>query len=282
MAQPKICPQNHFIRQKKMLSLEQQVSQTAPNHFITNMSQKELNKEEYISLTEATKYCNYSQEYLSLRARQGKLKAEKIGRNWTTKKEWVEEYFGKTNSEKARVQEKRTNGFSFSYDKYFSAVTVAFGEIGKIIKKLKIIFFKPELRYAVASILVFIFVFLGAGCVFDSARNNDIANIKYGIGYTGRMVNEYTQWLDQTIIRIPARAVAQNISITLASVSGAGESFYNKYVAANNWVEDKIQKIAMIPFRLSNMFFNLVSSDTEIKTKLVDKEIEQEFEELIR
>jgi len=46
----------------------------------------------YISLKEATKYCNYSQDYLKLRARQGKLKAVKIGRNWATTREWVEEY----------------------------------------------------------------------------------------------------------------------------------------------------------------------------------------------
>ncbi|PIZ55997.1 hypothetical protein COY23_03630, partial [bacterium (Candidatus Torokbacteria) CG_4_10_14_0_2_um_filter_35_8] len=46
----------------------------------------------YISLQEATEYCSYTQEYLSLRARQGKLKAVKIGRNWLTKKEWIKEY----------------------------------------------------------------------------------------------------------------------------------------------------------------------------------------------
>ncbi|MBI4101533.1 MAG: hypothetical protein HY443_01035, partial [Candidatus Nealsonbacteria bacterium] len=51
-----------------------------------------LNK--YIPLQEATKFCNYSQEYLSLRARQGKLKAVKFGRNWVTKAEWLEEYLG--------------------------------------------------------------------------------------------------------------------------------------------------------------------------------------------
>lgn len=47
---------------------------------------------EFISLSEATQHCSYSQEYLSLRARQGKLKAVKLGRNWATKKEWLEEY----------------------------------------------------------------------------------------------------------------------------------------------------------------------------------------------
>ena len=49
----------------------------------------------YISLKEAAKHCNYSQDYLKLRARQGKLRATKIGRNWTTRREWLEEYLKK-------------------------------------------------------------------------------------------------------------------------------------------------------------------------------------------
>lgn len=51
----------------------------------------------YISLQTATKFCDYTQEYLSLRARQGKLKAVKFGRNWVTKEEWLKEYLGKVN-----------------------------------------------------------------------------------------------------------------------------------------------------------------------------------------
>jgi len=46
----------------------------------------------YITLTDASKLCDYSQEYLSLRARQGKLKAVKQGRNWVTTKEWLDKY----------------------------------------------------------------------------------------------------------------------------------------------------------------------------------------------
>ena len=46
----------------------------------------------YISLQEASSRCPYSQEYLSLRARQGKLKALKLGRNWVCTKEWLQEY----------------------------------------------------------------------------------------------------------------------------------------------------------------------------------------------
>src|SRR3989344_1662812 len=47
---------------------------------------------QYISLQEATKLSGYSQEYLSLRARQGKLRAKKIGRNWVTTPQWLFEY----------------------------------------------------------------------------------------------------------------------------------------------------------------------------------------------
>ena len=49
----------------------------------------------YISLADAAKHCDYSQDYLSLRARQGKLKAVKMGRNWVTRQEWLNEYIAK-------------------------------------------------------------------------------------------------------------------------------------------------------------------------------------------
>jgi Fic family protein len=45
-----------------------------------------------ISLKEATKYCDYGEEYLSLRARQGKLYAVKIGGVWKTTKQAVLDY----------------------------------------------------------------------------------------------------------------------------------------------------------------------------------------------
>ncbi|GAI31516.1 unnamed protein product, partial [marine sediment metagenome] len=61
----------------------------------------------YISLEEATKYCFYTQEYLSLRARQGKLKAVKIGRNWVTKKEWVKEYIERMEEYNNNLKEKK-------------------------------------------------------------------------------------------------------------------------------------------------------------------------------
>ncbi|NMC51190.1 hypothetical protein GYA54_00475, partial [Candidatus Kuenenbacteria bacterium] len=46
----------------------------------------------YFLLSEMEKRCEYSQEYLSLLARKGELKATKFGRNWYTTSEWLDEY----------------------------------------------------------------------------------------------------------------------------------------------------------------------------------------------
>lgn len=62
---------------------------------------------EYINLQEATNLCLYSQEYLSLRARQGKLRALKIGRNWSTTKEWLQHYIAKSEEYKNSLNRKR-------------------------------------------------------------------------------------------------------------------------------------------------------------------------------
>ena len=76
----------------------------------------------YISLQEATKYCSYTQEYLSLRARQGKLKAVKIGRNWITKKEWVKEYIERVeeyNNNNVRAKKPLPKLSRFDIDRFF-------------------------------------------------------------------------------------------------------------------------------------------------------------------
>ena len=59
---------------------------------------KKNEKRGYITLKEATRYCDYSQEYLSFLARQGRLSAVKFNRNWMTTKEAVEEYVKTVNA----------------------------------------------------------------------------------------------------------------------------------------------------------------------------------------
>jgi len=54
-----------------------------------------VDTEELLSLAELAKDSKYSQAYLSLLARQGKLSAMKLGRNWLSSKKAVDEYIAK-------------------------------------------------------------------------------------------------------------------------------------------------------------------------------------------
>ena len=63
------------------------------NSIIPNTNEKQG----FINLKEASKYCNYSQEYLSLLARRGKLSAIKINKEWVTTREAIDEYVQEMN-----------------------------------------------------------------------------------------------------------------------------------------------------------------------------------------
>lgn len=64
----------------------------------------------YISLKKASESVPYSQDYLSLRARQGRLKAIKKGRNWVTTDEWLREYIISISWENKRSSFQAENG----------------------------------------------------------------------------------------------------------------------------------------------------------------------------
>ncbi|MDO8655369.1 MAG: hypothetical protein Q7R48_03045, partial [bacterium] len=73
-------------------------------------------KLQYISLREAATFSEYSQEYLSLRARQGKLRSRKIGKSWVTTKEWLQEYVRHTEPQYISLQEASSlSGYSQEY-----------------------------------------------------------------------------------------------------------------------------------------------------------------------
>lgn len=57
-------------------------------------------------MSEASKVCPYEQEYLSLLARRGELQAEKKGRNWYTKIEWLNEYIEKKKPNAELIKEE--------------------------------------------------------------------------------------------------------------------------------------------------------------------------------
>jgi len=59
---------------------------------ISNSAKGSSIPEGFLKLSDAAKLCSYSQEYLSLLARRHELKAEKFGRNWYTRQEWLDVY----------------------------------------------------------------------------------------------------------------------------------------------------------------------------------------------
>lgn len=60
--------------------------------YINALKKYPKKEEQFIPLKDATKFCSYSQEYLSLLARRGKLDAIKLGRRWVTTEKAVKEY----------------------------------------------------------------------------------------------------------------------------------------------------------------------------------------------
>ncbi len=92
-------------RQKyyRVLSAADQGNYKALATFISQAVLKSLNiyldvltpskeKENWITLAQASKYCSYSQAYLGKLAKDGKLEAIKLKKNWLTTKEAVERY----------------------------------------------------------------------------------------------------------------------------------------------------------------------------------------------
>lgn len=90
---------------------------------------KEKTKEktnELLSLSQAAHMSGYTPEYFNLLSRKKKLKAEKIGRNWYTKKEWVDEFLATVStgensnladfSEDDKTEKKDTENFSMEED----------------------------------------------------------------------------------------------------------------------------------------------------------------------
>jgi len=64
--------------------------------------------EGYISLLEASKLCSYSEPYLRLRARQGKLKSIKFGKKWMTTELWIEDYIQRTKEWNDKIAANKT------------------------------------------------------------------------------------------------------------------------------------------------------------------------------
>lgn len=131
------------------------------------MSEKDKSLK-YISLAEAAKYLGcYSQEYLSLRARQGKLKAVKFGRNWKTTKEWLREYL--IHTEEFKNNRNKNNKLSQASDVKEQKETIQKPEKVQApeIQLTKPIFTQPVSPRAIAVVVALIFILASVGTLFS-------------------------------------------------------------------------------------------------------------------
>lgn len=172
------------------------------------MSKNKKEKLIYISLQEASKSCNYSQEYLSLRSRQGKLKSIKFGKNWVTTKEWLAEYVKKSEEYN---NNHNGNGHSIKNIEEIktSSPTPIFPVAGIVeVKKIKIIKVpknlptekEPVLRFGFALAMIFILFLVGGLFSKISSPNNTLENISF-------LTQEISSNIDRTKINIKSEIV---------------------------------------------------------------------------
>jgi len=164
---------------------------------------------QYISLKQASEFSDYSQDYLSLRARQGKLKAVKLGRNWVTTQEWLDEYVSKAEEYKEGhngnwVNHTPEDNRDFTYK-------------------------RPVLPHAIIAVAILVFILFSGGVVLgrygnsilkplSSTVNSAMVSINLGIDkvikdltenqafqyasksikYTSEYLTEYIEYLPKT------------------------------------------------------------------------------------
>lgn len=84
-------------------------------------------EEKLISMAEASKITPYEQDYLSLMARRGMIRAEKIGKKWYTKVSWLNEYLSKSRPEDVILEEESGKRNRFRSGWLLIALAVLFG-----------------------------------------------------------------------------------------------------------------------------------------------------------
>lgn len=100
----------------------------------------------YINFKKASEYSGYCEEYLRRKARQGVLKAEKQGRVWQTKQEWLNEFLERKERRKVVLPEKALSQYDPEKSPAFS------------VQKEHFLFNKKRFAF-VALILILISVF---------------------------------------------------------------------------------------------------------------------------
>jgi len=162
-------------------------------------------------LQEASKYCQYTQEYLSLRARQKKLKAVKQGRNWFTTTDWLLEYIGEAKGYKERIaenrkEEKETDGSSESFKFVQPPVNLPVEGLFPASPSMRVLprqkLGTPEL-FKVAGAFAIVIVLLGYASVLsrDTLRevSRELEPAQYFTSSVGSAGKSYLNWFEENL-----------------------------------------------------------------------------------
>ena len=197
----------------------------------------EQDSDKFISLQEAVKLCEHSQEYLSLRARQGKLKAVKFGRNWVTKKEWLEAYMASAENYKNNI---KNNGKKLKK----LVLPPKNLPVGNVVSEFFQTYFqKPNFRFGFALAMVLVLIVAAVGLWGkDSLKTvtDDVANAMLvaeskisedevysaAVYDTAGIFKDYFKWLIQNPV---AKIIEKNVKFAWQN----GKQGYKEFVL--NW-----------------------------------------------
>ncbi|HUV81310.1 MAG TPA: hypothetical protein VMW21_02205 [Patescibacteria group bacterium] len=246
-----------------------------------------LEEEEYLSLKKATEFCSYTQEYLSLRARQGKLKAVKFGRNWVTRKDWLQEYLEKTNE----------------YNQRFNNLALETTGENEITEEKKIVLPPRNLpvenplklrRLVFSSVLVFTLLISG----FAFGKINSILVENFAVSDIPEIFNKVKNLSDEVVafsaelaenfdrgvaaeienLNLKIKNSGEHLSsyVYLASVGelleGYGQWINQSHLVVNDFIEQKLAE----GYQAVNRFFcNTVKNNYLALNDFVEEKIEQ-------
>jgi hypothetical protein len=249
--------------------------------------EKEKIISQYISLQEATKYCSYSQEYLSLRARQGKLKTMKFGRNWVTKKEWLEEYFKNVEEYKNFNHKNLTSKFVSVDSKLIDSKEVKkVYPVENLPVKIKThrLFLKPALKPRFIFVMALVFVLLITEIVFgkDSLKygfetlDPFIANFSQTVDFAGAKIGQsfsesFVNVGDSIVISFDYnKNFDQKAALSEGGFSTLVQKFLGGYFKLNDFIEEnisqffyKVKYFAIDNFKAKKTITEKITSETE-------------------
>ncbi|PIR72196.1 MAG: hypothetical protein COU42_02120 [Candidatus Nealsonbacteria bacterium CG10_big_fil_rev_8_21_14_0_10_36_24] len=229
----------------------------------------------FISLQEAVKFCEHSQEYLSLRARQGKLKAVKFGRNWVTKKEWLDTYMASAENYKNNI---KNNGKKLKKLREVKAIRKEVFPpknlpVGNVVSEFFQTYFqKPNFHFGFALAMVLVLMIAAVGLLGkDSLKTvtDDVANVMLvaeskisedeiysaAVYDTAGVFKNYFKWIIQNPV---VKIIEKNVKFVWQN----GREGYKEFVL--NWLRPSKPE----PAKEGLVVIPSTEKDEEIKVKI--------------